>query len=368
MSAHQTGWKVYSLRTTTGEVGSEYDPVSGSWGIDLNKTETIRIEVQKSELRNREKLWWMPWSGGVLFTYTGQDGVEEPIVAGPIYDYEYETTDTLTFLCGGIRKILERRLVWSDLSFKNMAYGDMAWGLVSHGMDKPGGKLPIIHGTPSENGRFEKNYQRWNLANNDIDKLLTDLSELQRGPDIMFRPQWADEDHTRIVWVMVNGTQLNPSIPQNGEPDFDTTAAKADIGAPTISSSAKYVNSRVWVTGSGEGEGVVRVYAENLVGVQNGMPFLETVISASDQSEQGALQAKANGALVSPYEMVDQVTFTVRANSRKHPLGSYHVGDTAQVTLKGWLNIPDGTRPMKIISANGDFTDAVTLDFQEDRW
>lgn len=371
MTAHENGWKVYSIRTTTGEVGSELDPVSGSWSIELNKTEDFSVTVKKADLLRRERLWWHPWSGGVLFTYTGQDGLESPIVAGPITDYGTETTDELSFSCGGIRKILEHRTVWQSLAYKGMTYGDIAWALVQHGLDRPGGALPVVRDLSSESGRYERTYEDWNLANNGIDKRLTELSEVINGPDIMFRPRWVEgTNKRRIEWVMVHGTALSTAIPQSRTPDFDMTSAASDVLDPSIKSSGVNIRHRVWCTGAGEGEGVARAFAQDLSTIENqySMPFLEDVMSDSDQAKEDVLRVKAEGALRAQSQMVDQLTFKYHGLSTKNSLGSFFVGDTANVTMRGWINIPDGTRPMKLLKMNGSLDNMVTLDFQEGVW
>lgn len=363
-------YRVYSLRTTTGEVGSAFDPVSATWGIELNKVEEFSVTVKKSELLRRDKMWWHPWSGGVLITHTGKDGFEHPLVAGPIHDYGTETLTELTLSCAGIRKIFERRVIDKNIRFEGTTYGEMMWELVQAGMDgKPGGNLPIVRGTPYETGEWEMTYYGWNLANNSVDKLLTERSEIIGGPDIMFRPRWVEGKYQRqIEWVMVWGTKLNPLIPQTRTPDFDTTASQSDVSTVSLTSSARNLRHKVWYTGSGEGEGIVRVSAQDLSGVEAGQPFLEQVFSESDTDSADLLQRRAAGALSSSSQMVDQLTIGFSVTSTKNPLGTFFVGDMATVTLKDWINIPDGTRQMVIIKMNGSLESTVTLDFQEGTW
>lgn len=369
MNAHETGWKVYPILTTTGEVGSAYDPSQGSWSIELNSIEELDITVQKKELLTRSQEWWAPYSGGLLLTYTGEDRVEYPIIAGPIYDYGQESLKTLELRAAGIRKIFERRTVWHDLTYRAMTYGEIAWKLCEHGMDKPGGQLPIRHGVAYETGRYQRTYEQWNLANNAIDKRWTELSEVINGPDIMFRPQWADSSHRRIEWVMVHGTTTNTAIAQDRVPDFDTTAPSADVGEPSIITGGEGLFHRIWCTGSGEGEGIVREYSQDLQGINQYQPFMETVISDSDQDKPDVLRAKAEGALRAAQSMSEQVFFDVHAGSPKNSFGTYHVGDTANVTLGAqWIALPAGSYPMKIIKANGSLGQMVTLDFQESDW
>lgn len=356
------------MLTVTGEVGSPIDPVSLSWGIELNKIEDLTLTVKKKDFFKREKHWTAPWSAGVLLTYTNHLDEETPWVAGPIYDYGTETTTDIQLKAAGIRKVFENRVIWDDLTYRGMTYGDIAWAIIKHSMDRAGGGLPIVHGVPAEDGRFERTYERWNLANNGVDKRLTELSEVIAGPDMMFRPVWANDEHTKIRWEFVHGTKLSPLIPQSRVPDIDTTAPGSDVADVSIVTSGAAIRHRVWCTGSGEGEGVARGYAEDLSGVEQWQPFLEMVMSDADQSEVSKLEDKARGALGSVSQMVDQLAIKMDGGSTKNPVGSFHVGDRAMVTLKGWHSIPDGSREMTIIKMSGDLTSMVSVDFQEDSW
>ena len=57
-------------------------------------------------------------------------------------------------------------------------------------------------------------------------------------------------------------------------------------------------------------------------------------MSDADQASPDVLRQKAHGELLSRQAMIDQVTLTFAANSRKTPLGSFFVGDTANVTRR----------------------------------
>lgn len=363
-------YRVYSLLTTTGEVGSALDPVSASWNVELNKADDFSVTVKKADLLRRDRSWWYPWSGGVLITHIGEDQQEYPISAGPIHDYGSETLETLTLSCAGIRKVFERRVIDKDMRLEGMTYGEMMWELVQAGMiNKPGGSLPIVRGTPYEKGVWDMSYYGWNLANNSVDKLLTERSEIINGPDVMFRPRWVEGKYQRqIEWAMCWGTKTNPLIPQTRVPDFDTTATQSDVASVSLTSSARSLRHKVWYTGSGEGDGILRTSAQDLTGVELRQPFLEQVFSESDADSLDLLERRASGALVGSSKMVDQLTMGVSTSSSKNPLGSFHVGDTASVTLKDWVNIPDGTRNMVLIKMSGSLDSTITLDFQEGTW
>lgn len=363
-------YKLYFLRTTTGEVGSVIDAPASSWSVTLNKTETLTATVMKSQLRKQDPIWYEPYSGGMLLTFTDVYGYERPIVAGPITDWGGETLDTLELSGEGIRAIFAKRTVGKNLSFTGMSLGEIAWRLCEEGMDKPGGKLPITHRQPYEKADHQRTYERWNLANNMVDKRLTEISEVEGGPDLMFRPEWVDDTHTRIRWVFVHGNDTVPYIPQDRDPDFDLTAKMGDTSEASLTSSGADLTTRVWVTGSGEGEGVVREYAEDLSKLNHSLPFLEIVESDSDQSDRKELQKKARGYLLAYSKMIDQLSLSVDMNSKKNPLGTYYVGDTAKVNIGDyWLSIPAGLKDMRLIKMSGSLgSNTVKLEFQENSW
>lgn len=368
-----TGFTVYLLRTVTGEVGSRIDPMTASWAIELNKIESGSIKVAKRDLLRRGAEWWAPYSGGVLITYTGPDDTERPITAGPITGWSAETAEDLTLDWAGIRTILAGRVIAQTMSYRGLSLGSIAWAIVDGTSSiKPAAGLPITHGSPTEtateNADHQRTYERWNVANNAVAKRLTELSEVINGPDIMFRPEWVDDDHRMIRWSMVHGTEANPHIAQARTPDFDTTAPASDVADISAKSEAAHMVSRVWATGAGEGDGVARVYVEDLASTARGFPFLEKVISDNDQASPDKLRVKAQAALAESQSMIDQLTFSVRADSRKNTLGTFCVGDQVQVTVRGLRSIPDGRHQMRLIQMSGGLDEKVTLDFQKEVW
>lgn len=366
-------WSVHLTHPTTGELGPSVDPTSGSWSIELNKTESGSITVPKARLRQIEPAWWNPGAGGVVYAYHQPNGTVIPWVAGVITGWPDETDDNLTLDWSGPRKILSQRIITEDLKLTGMSLGTIAWEIVKHLMArKPAGGLPIVHGTDEEDtltgADHTRTYDGWNVSNNDGDKRLTELSGVENGPDIMFRPRWTDDTQRAFEWVMVHGTEGRPPIAQTWYPDFDTTGARSGITDVKITSSADAVVNRVWATGAGEGAAVARTYAEDLSSLRHRVPFTERVITDNDQADTAKLLVKAKGELAASLHMVDQVDFSTRADSPKYPLGSYFVGDNGLVTMRGWIAIPDGTRPMRILKMSGNLDEKISLSFQSDQW
>lgn len=364
-------FKFYFLNLSTGDIGAPIEPESGgSFTIPLNGVEELSFTVQKKDLKTKSFEWYTPPQGGVLLTHTAADGAEHPIIAGYVQDWGKETMHTLELKVKGIREIFENRTIWEHLEYRGTTLGNIAWELCKHAMDRPGGYFPIRHKEiPGDTGQRERTYEKWNVSNNMIGKRWKELSEVIGGPDIMIRPAWANEQHTKIEWHFCHGGEAYPFIPQTWVPDFDTTAPQGLIEDVSINSTGKDIIHRVWCTGSGEGEGKAIGIAEDLTSVfKHRAPFLEAVITDSDQSELTQLTQKAWGALRSRQVMTDQVTLSFLADNPKTPLGSFHVGDVATVTTAGWFSIPDGTRRMRIIKLNGSLDGKITIDFQAAQW
>lgn len=361
-------WVVHLVETVSGTVGRALDPVSGSWSIELNKTESGSVAVKKSDLAGLDLGWFTPWKTSVLFSYVTPDGDVVPWCGGPITGWPSESLHELQLSWSGIRKIFERRHLETNMKLTGLTLGEIAWRVLQAGMVKPGGGLPIAHGVPAETGPHERTYESWNLANNAVDKRLTELSEVINGPDMMFRPEWAASDRSRVRWQFMHGTRVDPAIPQTWVPDWDATS-QADVVDLDLISSADAIATRVWGTGAGEGAGTVITKAENLALVNEYFPFLETVISDPDQDKAAPILAKCQAELSGSRRMVDQLSLTVRADSVKNPVGSWQVGDDARVTLPDdFYTIPGGTRDMRIIKASGGLTEEVSLELQEGQW
>ena len=164
------GYKLYWLDTRTGRIGAPIEATTASWSIELNKTEDLSFTVHKPHLATIQPYLYTPPTGGALLTHTGQDGIEYPLIAGPIADWGNETRTTLEIKAHGVRYFFEHRTIWETLTFQNTTLGEIAWALAVHGMNRPGGSFPLVHGTISDQGDRQRTYEHWNVANNIISK------------------------------------------------------------------------------------------------------------------------------------------------------------------------------------------------------
>lgn len=377
-----TGYNAYLVETVTGQVGSRLSVVGNpSWTINANEIETGSVKVLREGLRKIDRYRFDTGFGSILLTYTRTDGVEIPWVAGPIESYPDESKETITFAFKGIRSLLTKRLVVPNNALtakKNSVYsglslGSIAQEVVKLAQDRPGGSLPITFASPYEKrsgSTHTRTYEWWNLANLKAHDVLTKLSDVIDGPDIMFRPEWKNPEKTHIVWAMYHGTYVQPTIAQDRVADFDLTSKDSGVVDWSLVSTGGHRTNRVWATGAGEGAGTVITYSENLGTVNRGYPFCESVISESNVTKEKITRLKdlSKSEVNKNQKMIDQLSLTIAIDHRKNPFGSWFVGDSINVTLKDSFIIPDGTRRMYVIGASGGDAGKITLELQEDSW
>lgn len=385
-------WAAYLVRTTDGTRGARLDiAAEGSWSIPLNGVEEGSVTVPKAQLRGIDKDWWSPWRGSVLLCYVRDDGVEVPWIAGPIVQPVAETLETATITFQGIAALLARRIVTtrdfmgtrhsldaldaltlarSRVAFTGMSLGTIAQEIVKRAVDRTGGALPFRYASPREHGSTlnERTYQGYNLANNAVFKRLQELSGVRNGPDIAFRPEWADGTKSRIVWAMYHGTAAQPTIAQSWSMDLDATSSLSPVADVAVSTDSAAMANRVYWTGAGEDAGTLIRALQNVPELSDGMPLLETVGSTSDSDNGNLLIAHADARLDAGGGYVTQLSVRVDGTDVRSQIGRWHVGDAARVTLgNDWLTVPGGTTQKRIIAASGDIASTiVSIEFQDD--
>jgi len=386
-------WRAYLIETMTGAIGREVEmSTDGRYDIRLNMVEEVQATVQKSSLRGVYRKWLEPWRAGMLFTFTPRDdkgrwvGEEVPVVAGPFTDAPEEYTDSLSFHVSGIRRLFEKRLVLakqfgvsdadvkamkaSKLTYTGAPLAFIAQDIVRRSLTREGGFLPIRFATnvPSKvaNGHT-RTYYGYDVNNNAIDKRLTELSEVANGPDIMFRPEWADSEHTHIRWAMVTGTHEVPTIGQKHKVFIDLTSQRNPVSEFSINARADDMVSRAYVSGAGEGAAVEIGAAETVQGYPRGIPLMEVAETRPDIKKVETLRGHARRAV--NLSTVVSIAATVDGSDIRSAFGRWLVGDEMDLTCKGFFHIPDGSHRVRVVRASGGFTSShVTLHLQEELW
>lgn len=368
-------WTAYLYQTINGRIGPKLNYESLSWSIELNGTESINISLPKSDLPKVDLNYWLAaWWAGVVILWNGV-----PIVAGPIITRPTESDDSVTVNCGGIRSILANRAVvgeftnWDDLNdsninFDNFSLGTIAQKVVQTSLKKIGGNLPINYAVPEQNSIYdnadhERNYKGFNLQNLICDAVLTKLSNVTGGPDIMFKPRLVQDN--QLMFDMWNGTEKEPRIRQTQTQVWDTTPQKNQVVDMTVNYTGTYQASRVFSTGAGTDEGILIAVNTNDTLLQKGYPLLEKVINTSNSENLAVVSDHGKSTLQANEDALLEVQMTVRGDGTI-PLGQFWPGDLAHIVTKGWLSIPDGLSEMRILSMSGDGTPNVRVSLQKD--
>lgn len=364
-------WTAYLFQTVNGQVGPHFEFSDLKWSISLNETESFSLVLSKTSLPNLDLKYWLdPWWAGVVVCWNGK-----PIVAGPITQRPTESFTEISLECMGIRAILARRLIideqsdWNQLSkkkvsFKNMSLGNIAKEVVKTGLDKPAGGLPIVYPVvdpDATKGSHERNYQSFNLSNIFVDDVLTKLSEVSNGPDVMFRPKFVTDN--KLAFEMWYGTEDDPRIPQQSDIVFDTTAQYHDISDLRIVVTGAYQTHRVFAVGAGQDEGTLIRMAQDQGPNLLGYPILESVYSSGQVENGNVVSSHARGNLLQNRKNLLEISMKVSAEGA-YPLGTYQVGDVVSLITSGWVSIPQGIVKARILNINGDGSTGVSLSLQ----
>lgn len=416
-------WTANLFQMTTGKIGPQLNFESVSWSMELNGVESISLKLRKSDLPTGIPLnyWLAPNWAGVLLRFRGV-----PVVAGPILARPSESFDTLSLNCGGIRSILAKRMVsqelqdWSGLnksvvSYNGLSLGTIAKRVVQKSMAKKAGPLPIsfpvadqgvtvipkglpactyedgsgqgdcywdaskqgngqglsfaiingetVYGTP---GDHERNYRGFNLQNINCHDVLTKLSNVVDGPDIMFKPRLLRDD--ALTFDMWTGTEKQPRIYQKFTPVWDTTAERGQVVDMSTIVTGSYQTNRTYSLGAGQDEGLLIKVNTNDGPLNQQYPLLETVVNVGNSENETLVDLYGKSNLATNAYPLLEVQMTVRADG-EIPLGYFWPGDLVEVVTKGWLSLPDGVTQMRLLSITGDGSNSVKLSLQrEDRF
>jgi hypothetical protein len=221
---------------------------------------------------------------------------------------------------------------------------------------KPGGSLPIAFPLedelwPNDDADHTRNYRGFNLQNINGDQILTKLSEVTNGPDIMFKPRLLRQN--QLVFDMWHGTERDPRIFQSEMKVWDTTAERNDISGITIINTGVYMTQRVFSLGAGQDEGQMITVSSNLAAIDAGYPLVETVVQTSDSENADVVRAHGDSSLNANLGPLKEIQMNVRGDGINQ-FGSFWPGDVCEVVIKDWVALPDGKYRMRILNMTGD--------------
>jgi hypothetical protein len=385
-----TGWHVYLGMTMTGALGPELDVVRDVGYVKhvLNGHDDTAVDASIASLDGVGREWRSVRAGCLVFTYTDEFDEERIISATPICKplQQNRRAGTVRFEGKGPTWLLEDRVLlnqdYQPSDFKGLrksivgmagrSFRAIISRILRHTvMEKRQGYLPLVLPSETERGIHERTYEGFNLSNNGAWKLIQEITEVIGGPDIQFRPRWANKEHTRFEWVVLVGTDAQQTLVQNHEIQWDATMPGSEVATLDVTSSTDRLAHRVYATGAGEGASTALSMAE-MQSIPDYMPLVEKVISVSDE-EMDDEKAGTSKLLTSKAKTeldgnaMDQLTLSVHADPRDQPIGTWWCGEQARIRTSGWLDVPDGEHHLRIIATSYNLgSDMVDVECQED--
>lgn len=343
----ESQWLAVLIDARTGRFMDQLD-VFGTPTVDdtVNQTTRVAISVPKRQARDL-----VPMHHGVALLHG-----DHVLVAGPLTENAKDAgRDWASLPFAGIEAVFEG---WHALGETEFVTGDelrtatashvdagslgsVAWNIVDQAMRRLG-RLPIVHGTPYEEGSVGyPDIPTWNLEKNRVGDLLAEISK-GIGPDIAFWPR-LNEDRSGVEWEMVHGTFAQPMIEQTRMPYIDLTADGVGVAALEPARDWKSLATRVYGVGAGQeaGQLVSMSYVDRTR--QMAMIPRERLVNSTSTDDWPELQRIVDGeAQVSSFP-IRQLDLTLSIDDSEAGLWAWRPGHACCLLVgDDWLDIPAG--------------------------
>lgn len=363
-------WTFLAGDLRTGRIAVELPLLDPRWTAPLNESGSAQGWLALSDPDVAALDPYVSAEPARTFLAVDLDGVI--LFGGPIWGHNYKRrSGRLDLAASGLWSIFDHRKVIdalrlltptaesADTLYAGTTLQGVARRLIAQALAHVGGDLPIVHedGTPitvdqgGEVGTAERTYRGYELTW--TGDALRNLTSVDDGPDLEFRPRRKPSDPEFIEWVLRRGT---PELTQSGAP---WTLEDEDLEDLEVDRDGSGMASRFWATGDGTQRGLLVLSAEDLSLVGAGFPLLEGEGSHRTVTNPATLYAHAEGGLRLRRRPIEAWTVTVRTNADLRP-GTYAVGDRFHVPIADDPYLRDGTYLCRLLAINGD-DEALTL-------
>lgn len=363
----------YSFEMLTGRRLTPLPMSSGDWSVTANADESISCTVPARAAVTAKLQIWSQTALARTGLLAVVDGV--PVAAGPLWKRSYEQGKELTFTAGGLRSYWERRLLLPasarttslldpvtgdpdpafDFDEQGLSMGTVAKRYIQLAQLWPDAAIPLV--LPDDvAGAHGDTVKAIDLKK--IRTLLDNITKRENGPDIAFRPRWA-EDGLGIYWEMQTGTDTQPRL-GNDDPSLISWVVGAPKGGAfdlSVEEDGTGLADEVFVLGGKANDSVIIAHSRNMTLPSNDYPLLQRADTGhTDITEQATAQSYADrGAYLGQFAS-SFFSMSVRAHEPRTPrLGDYWLGDMATVTVaKEEPILPAGDHIRRIASIAGD--------------
>ncbi|GIJ50317.1 hypothetical protein Val02_72030 [Virgisporangium aliadipatigenens] len=213
--------------------------------------------------------------------------------------------------------------------FTNIDQAEIARALVRGAQSHPGGNIGIQVDPPPPEGtppRWPRTLEYRGYELKSVGEALRELAALDNGPDILMDVAFGADG--RAVRRLRVG---EPHLGQPGAPHFWEYGA--NLVSYTWPQDGASMANRVFALGSGSEEGQLIEPAVDAAQLSAGFPLTETEVSYVHVEDRALLRSIATAELSTVADPVVLPELVVRADLEP-TLGSYQVGDHAQVLVK----------------------------------
>lgn len=364
-------WSYWLCDTITGDLLLEVEPASGSWSRLLNVSGQGRHTFSLGDRLISRDDWrdnTTPWARTLLQCWD-----DAPVYAGLITGRPYDRdTSMLTLNTTDFRSLLQFRYPWGDSSY----WEDEAAGLVGRlvienkTMVSAVGivleqsligpvsalatySLPLVLPSLTDVGSFSTVYENFNFQK--TSDILSEIQEMDGGPDIEFSPRWASAG--RFEWLARVGALTGGTF------EFDLTSPTSPVSSVKVAEDA--LKQVTGVIGVGEGSGPTIIvgggYGGGIVTPADIPSREETAVWRMVKTIPDAVALSIERLAAYKYPTV-QPGLTVQA-SEVSP-ADLVLGSTVTLIDDGDPFLPDGESDWRLIGLSGGVEGELTLNVQ----
>lgn len=383
-------WEAYTFDVPTGQLLAPIDIPSLSWTLTVSSCSlsttrdkglgegdasglTVPWTALSAESQDGRVSQLAPYRRGIVL---GWDGA--PIVAGMVGMRTDSALDTSFDLVSPLDFLASRYVVregtfgagGGSTTHDTIRYAGMSLRGIASELGvlaterKPGGHLPILWQYAGEGGSHERTYHGYNVQNNGAKKLITEIANVDGGPDMQLRPRILPDN--RLEWVFLAGSDAEPYLTQaDGVPTITWYRGGGTCDAIKVAHAAPTM--RVYATGSGQDEGTLCHLSEDarLCHTRDPWPLVEGTASSTDWDNADLVARHGDARLSAGGSPLAQVTCSVHASDSSCTVvpGMVWPGQLVDLFVEGHPALPDGTYTMRLMEMAGTLSDEVKLTF-----
>ena len=251
----------------------------------------------------------------------------------------------------------------SSVRLEGLSYRGIASAIVELATSaKPAGSLPIDLPYLGEKGTRAREYRAYDVQHNSASRLLENLANLEKGPDIQFRPYMPDASHVRLR--LEAGSDADVYLGQGAV--YTLTCFPGGGTIQDLASDHAGPIMRVYGSGSGTDAAQVCHLSEDLAlcSRPDPWPLAEAAYSDPDTDSLAVLASHSDARLSSNSRPLVQLSGRVDFSDPLVPRpGTIWPGELVDLAVEGFPTLPDGVHRCRLMEMSGDQSSSATLRF-----